>query len=286
MSRFPINNDGNPRPRRITGDLDDEAGIDFGEVVRRVPQSGDPDGDGEDEVPADAEPDTVDDDAGGAELSEEAFQEQERLGSAADVPETEQAPSEAQAAPVDGRPATAGKRAKRKRGRNRASPATDETEPPDPTSAPEDAADESWRRMLQLGEKGPRANDFNAMVALEHAPELVGRIAFDVRLGALVALRPGPFGPSGKWSTANSAALTIWLQRQGIPVRVNHVETALLKLGQEHQIDPLEDYLLGLRWDGVERIGSWLEVYAGVVATPVSSLIGSKFLIGMVARAR
>ena len=139
--------------------------------------------------------------------------------------------------------------------------------------------------MLQGGGRGPKGSDFNAMVAREHAPELAGKIACDVRLGALVALKPGPFGQPGKWSSANSAALTIWLQGQGIPVRVNHVETALLKLGQEHQIDPLEDYLLGLQWDGVERIGSWLQVYAGVVATPVSSLIGSKFLIGMVARA-
>jgi hypothetical protein len=151
---------------------------------------------------------------------------------------------------------------------------------------PRPRRDESWRRMLQSGDRGPKGNDFNAMVVVEHAPELAGKIAFDVRLGALVAIKPGPFGQPGTWSSANSAALTIWLQRQGIPVRVNHVETALLKLGQEHQIDPLEDYLLGLRWDGVERIGSWLEVYAGVVATPVSSLIGSKFLIGMVARAR
>jgi hypothetical protein len=287
MNRFPINDDGKPRPRRITGDLDDEAGFDFDEVVKRGPQSSGPDGDGGDEVPADAEPDPVGDDAEGAELSEEAFREQERLGPPADAHEPEQAPNEAQAAPADEAPAAPGRRAKRKRGRNRASPATDETEPPDPASATEDAqaADGNWMSILQLGDKGPKGNDLNASLALENAPELAGKIAFDVRLGALVALRPGPFGPSGKWSSANSAALTIWLQGQGIPVRVSHVETALLKLGQEHQIDPLEDYLLGLQWDGVERIGSWLEVYAGVVATPVSSLIGSKFLIGMVARA-
>lgn len=50
--------------------------------------------------------------------------------------------------------------------------------------------------------------------------------------------------------------------------------------------DPVCDWLNGLVWDGVPRIDDWLSTYMGVVQSEWSRLIGSRFLIGMVARAQ
>jgi predicted P-loop ATPase len=172
-----------------------------------------------------------------------------------------------------------------------ATPQKDDAEPaldtPEPEMCRQDGVmtDDAWMALLQRSDKGPRGNDYNVAIALEHAPQLRGKIAFDVRASALRALVPGPYGKAGPWTSTHSACLAIWLQGLGLPVRVTNVEIALSKIENENKFDPLEDYLLGLQWDGVERIGSWLTTYAGVEDSPTTSLIGSKFLIGAVARA-
>lgn len=47
---------------------------------------------------------------------------------------------------------------------------------------------------------------------------------------------------------------------------------------------PLRDYLNGLEWDNVERIGSWLTDYVGIEDNVYSQTIGTKTLIAAVAR--
>ncbi|NOD87411.1 MULTISPECIES: VapE domain-containing protein [unclassified Ruegeria] len=66
---------------------------------------------------------------------------------------------------------------------------------------------------------------------------------------------------------------------------INAVEAACM----ENAFDPLQDYLTGLKWDGVPRINSWLWTYCGVtMADPIYltylSVAGRKWLIAAVAR--
>ncbi|SFG02198.1 Primase C terminal 2 (PriCT-2) [Novosphingobium sp. CF614] len=49
--------------------------------------------------------------------------------------------------------------------------------------------------------------------------------------------------------------------------------------------NPVTDWLDGLRWDGVARLDGWLSTYLGVEPSDWSRAIGSRFIIGMVARA-
>ena len=142
-----------------------------------------------------------------------------------------------------------------------------------------------WREGLHESKNGYKGDEHNCHLALTKAPQLAGNIGYDVRRRALVILKPGFYGTVGRWASANTAALTIWLQGEGIPAKPAAVDTALAQLGMEYRIDPLEDYLLGLQWDGIERIGHWTTTYLGAEDTPTNSMIGSKFLIGMVARA-
>lgn len=71
------------------------------------------------------------------------------------------------------------------------------------------------------------------------------------------------------------------------------VADALLLIGTENAFNPLREYLLSLKWDGVERIDSWLASYAharlvddeGTDVTPYVREVGSRWLIAAAARA-
>ena len=48
--------------------------------------------------------------------------------------------------------------------------------------------------------------------------------------------------------------------------------------------NPVADYLRGLRWDGAERLSTWLTVYLGAAETNLNAHIGVKWAISAVAR--
>jgi predicted P-loop ATPase len=52
----------------------------------------------------------------------------------------------------------------------------------------------------------------------------------------------------------------------------------------ERAFHPVRDYLNGLKWDGTERVGTWLHSYLGADPTLYSSGIGEMFIVSMVAR--
>ena len=116
---------------------------------------------------------------------------------------------------------------------------------------------QGWQILLKEDAGGSvRGNELNVGIALRHAPELVGKITFDVRRQAIVATKSGVFGPEGHWSSARTAALTAWLQGIGVPAKTGIVDNAIEALSLESRIDPLEDYLSRLRWTARSASGT------------------------------
>lgn len=60
----------------------------------------------------------------------------------------------------------------------------------------------------------------------------------------------------------------------------------LVYLSNRNRYHPVCDYLDGLKWDGVERIDTWLTKYAGAEDTPLTRAIGAIWLTAAVKRVR
>jgi putative DNA primase/helicase len=59
----------------------------------------------------------------------------------------------------------------------------------------------------------------------------------------------------------------------------------MLSIASENAFNPLQGYLNGLEWDGIERIDTWLVANLGAEDIPFVRVVGRKFLISAVARA-
>jgi len=69
----------------------------------------------------------------------------------------------------------------------------------------------------------------------------------------------------------------------------DHAHHAIESLAHANPFHPPRDYLLGLKWDGVHRLSTWLFEYCGVdpgsdEAPSIAGFAGRKFMISAVAR--
>ena len=76
------------------------------------------------------------------------------------------------------------------------------------------------------------------------------------------------------------------LERYGFDPGTCYTFDALKLRCLEHTFDPVRDYLEGLEWDGVERLGDWLVTYCGAEDTALNRAFGRKVLIAAVRRVR
>lgn len=159
------------------------------------------------------------------------------------------------------------------------------------TPQPAVATVEDWRGWLQRDERGAAlANLANAMTALRHAPELRDHLSFDEMAQAAVLTKPLPGAAPGELPRAvtdgDASRIQEWLQTRGDLRRIGRdtVFQAIEFRAEERRFHPVRNYLAGLRWDGRERLQSWLPRYLGADAGDYVARIGALFLIGMVAR--
>ncbi len=59
---------------------------------------------------------------------------------------------------------------------------------------------------------------------------------------------------------------------------------SITAIAHEKEVHPVRDYLNGVSWDGVERVGGWLSTYLGVPDSEYARLVGMWWLISGVAR--
>lgn len=130
-------------------------------------------------------------------------------------------------------------------------------------------------RGFDAGQGGKMAktlnNAFNFFVKtpLVDSP-LPGIIAWDEFNGQVKLISPAPWTdaplPAGgqEWSDTDTTQLRLWINREkrvDFPTEV--VDKAVLAAAMMKKIHPVRDFLDALRWDGKERLKTWLVEYAG-----------------------
>lgn len=151
--------------------------------------------------------------------------------------------------------------------------------------------DETWRAELLYNEEGrpkPKALH-NWMMFLQHHEEMRGVLEWNEFTRRLMLSRCPPWC-SGEWSPrpvddTDTVHMAAWLERKGLSPTVGGVASAAAAAGQENRVDPLETYLRRLKWDGVQRLRTWLHRYIGAADNDYHSIVGRKFMISAVARA-
>lgn len=85
----------------------------------------------------------------------------------------------------------------------------------------------------------------------------------------------------------DSLNIKMWFaQKWLIEPNTNLVNEAISFIARKNNFNPVRDYLDGLKWDGVERIDTWLKDYLSAKAPePYLSAVSRKMLVAMVARA-
>lgn len=124
-----------------------------------------------------------------------------------------------------------------------------------------------WTERLLRTERGQiQSRSFNVRLVLEHDPawkDVLGWCLFSARI---IKRRAPPYarGELGEWADADDADLRFWLAgRYGIEPKGQDLGDAVLGAARANPFHPILEYLDGLRWDGVERLESWLRDHLG-----------------------
>lgn len=144
---------------------------------------------------------------------------------------------------------------------------------------------------LVLDEKGrPIWNAANALTVLSSHHDWVGVFGFNELSGRRVVLKSLP--DSDRITVPRDlvdddyTAVRAWFNRNGYPRATGEITCeAVRAVARLNSFDPLTDYLDGLRWDGKNRIDTWLIDYLGADDSPQRRAYGRKWLISAVARA-
>lgn len=81
-----------------------------------------------------------------------------------------------------------------------------------------------------------------------------------------------------EWSDLDTAALRLYLSAHGLETSKDLINDAIDAVAQARRYHPVRDYLEGLKWDGVERLGSWLHDYLHVEPTKYHEITGQLML--------
>jgi putative DNA primase/helicase len=90
---------------------------------------------------------------------------------------------------------------------------------------------------------------------------------------------------SSSITDTTSTAMRLWLYRAyGLQVAKDMMVDAIEHVAQQNQYHPVQQYLLDQKWDGVQRLNTWLSRLMGADNTPLNAEIGTRWLVQGVAR--
>lgn len=144
-----------------------------------------------------------------------------------------------------------------------------------------------WEKNLELTEKHRVVSSVaNVHLILTKDDAWTGVIAFDEFANQVVKLKPAPFGgQAGPWDDDDDWRTIIWLaQRYRFNPDKKTVMGAVMTAAKDHRFHPVRQYFAGLKWDGKARLSAWLSTYLGAPEDDYSRAVGTKFMVGAVAR--
>ena len=148
---------------------------------------------------------------------------------------------------------------------------------------------DSWMTGLKVKSTGAiEKTADNILLILENDPRLRGRIATDTFASRGLARGPFPWNRRAEewsWSDNDDSGLRWYLEKVYGITGEKKVTDALNICGSRHAFDPVQEYLAGLRWDGVLRLDTLFTDYLGAADTPYTRAVARKSLTAAVARA-
>ncbi|MBQ3425156.1 MAG: hypothetical protein IJH38_08160 [Clostridia bacterium] len=159
--------------------------------------------------------------------------------------------------------------------------------------------DTDWMTKLDLNKKTGEIEPTtpNIELILQNDPALKGLIAFNLMRNKRVLLRHAPWDrnwPTRKgdiptdgaaWTDDDNSGLRSYMERVYHIVSKDKIRDAVNTVRMLNAFDPLQDYLTGLVWDGVERLDTMLIQWMGAEDTPYVRAVTRKWMCGAVARA-
>lgn len=152
-----------------------------------------------------------------------------------------------------------------------------------------------WRdRLIEGRDRAVLSNLANVLLAFREDPAFDGLLAYDDMARSTFLMRPlirhdgtpAMEVPTPRPITDEDVgAIQEWLQVDGIAkASKDTVHQAVDMRAKERSFHPVRDYLDALKWDGSERLDSWLYDYLKAEPTEYAAGIGPMFFIAMVAR--
>jgi predicted P-loop ATPase len=166
-------------------------------------------------------------------------------------------------------------------------PVKKKTPPPQPGSG-------DWRIGLLYAESGKLIDcRENVIMILQRHPAWQDVIGLD-EFANRVMIRQPPDGIEGfepqEWSNDHDVSLGLWFAQQDdrmlkmIVKSTDTISQAVNFVASKNRFNPVRDYIDGLEWDGQDRLPTWLSDYLGVTENEYSALVGTYWMLGMVAR--
>ena len=164
-------------------------------------------------------------------------------------------------------------------------------------TADADDAPENWMSLLI---KAPSTGSIckdpdNVLIALEHDPNLKGRIRLDTFSDRLQGTCPLPWGQRANarkgstfvWEDADDNGLALYIKRIFGFWAPNIVLSGLQEYASKTAFNPVQDYLKGLqgKWDGVPRLDTVFIDYLGAADNIYTRAVTRKGFCAAVARA-
>jgi predicted P-loop ATPase len=153
----------------------------------------------------------------------------------------------------------------------------------------EESQKNAWREGLRLDTRNqPKPHVHNLEIIMASHPLWRGVLAYDELRQNIVFVREPPYPTKRRvpypLSDADCIAAQAWFNSIEIDAPKNTVADAMLLAAKRNSYHPVKDYLSSLRWDGTERLYTWLHDTVGADDNGLNASIGAKWLISCVAR--